>query len=208
MISLSWFKKRRIEAEEPEVLDAGPKPITFEETPNPQAYKFNVHRQLMERGSMDFRTKFGHLVQGSPLAKAMFEEDSVDGIYVAKDFVTITKKKSYEWADVARPLADSLARILSDESDLLGDAKNVSQSHSPSDDPIALLIQEILDKEIRPEVAQDGGDILFKSYEKHIVSLHMQGACKSCPSAMTTLKVGVERRLKKMIPEIRKVIQV
>ena len=70
------------------------------------------------------------------------------------------------------------------------------------------LIRQILDNEIRPAVAMDGGDIVFHKYEDGIVYLHLQGACRSCPGAVATLKMGVEARLKEVIPEIKEVVQV
>ena len=79
---------------------------------------------------------------------------------------------------------------------------------SPKDEAVVKRIVEILEKEIRPAVAQDGGDIVFCGFKDGIVSVHMEGACRHCPSSVMTLKWGVENRLKQEIPEVIEVVQV
>ncbi len=72
-------------------------------------------------------------------------------------------------------------------------------------DGVVARIQRILDDEIRPAVAMDGGDIIFAGYRDGVVELYMQGACQGCPSSTLTLKMGIEQRLREAVPEVQAV---
>ncbi len=185
-------------------------PITIhlEFTPNPNTLKFVVNRQFLERGAANFTEKAK--TQEAPLAAKLFDVPGVSCVLIGTNFITITKGPDGSW-DV---LADKVPKTIEDE--LTAGAPVFSPTfsaealsgHSESGSEIERKIKEVLDTEIRPAVAMDGGDITFGKYEEGIVYLHLQGACSSCPSSVATLRLGVEARLKEVIPEIKEVVQV
>ena len=187
---------------------AVPLEITAEMTPNPNTLKFIVNRTLVESGSLNFTDK--EKTKGSFLPEKLFEISKVLGVMVGRDFITVTKRPEANWNLMVEPLTNAIRNSLSSGHPLF------TQSGTPSPAPdghgaqseIAKKIQEILDNEIRPAVAMDGVDIIFYGYENGVVTLHLQGSCSSCPSSIMTLKMGVENRLKSLIPEVREVVQV
>ena len=178
--------------------------ISAESTPNPDTLKFNVNKQLLPQGSVDITDK--DKAQNSPLAKALYEINHVNGVHIGTNFITITKTSEAAWSELAEPCTDTLKKVLLDVSDPVGQVD--VEAAKVSTDPIEIKIKQILDSEIRPAVAQDGGDIVFHGYKDGVVTLHLQGACSSCPSSVMTLKMGVENRLKTVIPEIKEVVQI
>jgi Fe-S cluster biogenesis protein NfuA len=183
--------------------------ITAEITPNPNTLKFNVGRTLIESGSLNFPDKAK--AKGIPLAEALYGLDNVLGVMVGHDFVTVTKRPQTSWHDLAQPVIDSLKALFASDQELIpvGLTGSVpSEAHAGANGDIERKIREILDNEIRPAVAMDGGDIQFYGYDNGVVTLHLQGSCSSCPSSVMTLKMGVENRLKSLVPEVREVVQV
>lgn len=189
--------------------------ITAEITPNPNTLKFNIGRTLIESGSVNFTD--AQKARGVPLADALFGIENVLGIMVGRDFVTVTKKPEAGWGALADPVIRALKGLLSSGGPLLPADYAPGGIEVPGGGPcppagrdgeIEKRIREILDNEIRPAVAMDGGDITFYGYDKGVVTLHLQGSCSSCPSSVLTLKMGVENRLRSLIPEIREVVQV
>lgn len=180
--------------------------ISAETTPNPDTIKFNVTRQFFERGSVDFKTP--ESAQTSPLVKALFDLQSVQAVLVGSNFITVTRKLDRSWPELVEPIVRTIRQILEKENDPLGPVTVAEPEGGEVDDQaIAMQIRHILDSEIRPAVAQDGGDIVFYGYKEGVVTLHLQGACSSCPSSIMTLKMGVENRLKQSIPQVREVVQ-
>ena len=184
--------------------------INAEITPNPNTLKFNVGRVLVESGSLNFPDK--EKAKGVLLAESLFNIDNVLGVMVGNDFVTVTKRPEAGWQTMVQPIIEKLKSLLSSGQTLVpGDAASsaaAADGHAPGGGEIERKIREILDNEIRPAVAMDGGDITFYGYENGVVTLHLQGSCSHCPSSIMTLKMGVENRLKSLIPEIREVVQV
>ena len=186
-------------------------PINAEITPNPNTLKFNVGRVLVESGSLNFPDR--EKAKGVLLAESLFNIENVLGVMVGRDFVTVTKRPESGWPALVQPIIEKLKALLSSGQALLPTGLDGSAS-APVDGPaggtgeIERKIREILDAEIRPAVAMDGGDITFYGYENGVVTLHLQGSCSSCPSSIMTLKMGVENRLKSLIPEVREVVQV
>ncbi len=183
--------------------------ITAEITPNPNTLKFNVGRTLVESGSLNFPDK--EKAKGVPLAEALYKLDNVLGVMVGHDFVTVTKRPETSWHNMAQPVIESLKALFATGQELI--PAGLTGSTAPevaagAHGEIERKIREILDNEIRPAVAMDGGDIQFYGYADGVVTLHLQGSCSSCPSSVMTLKMGVENRLKSLIPEVREVVQV
>lgn len=179
--------------------------IQTESTPNPATLKFLPGKAVVGSGTANFAdsSEAGR----SPLATRLFAIEGVAGVFLGSDFVTVTKSDDREW-DVMRPQIlggimehfQSGRPVIEDESGETDDDDN--------DDPIVLQIKELIETRVRPAVAQDGGDIVFKGFEGGIVSLHMQGACAGCPSSTATLKHGIENMLKYYVPEVQEVVAV
>ena len=183
--------------------------IHAETTPNPHTLRFVVNRELIAAGSVNFRDAAA--ARHSPLANALFEISGVQGVLIGQGFVTVTKSPESLWQELAPSCTRALRTILETVEDVVGVQDTASapvQMPGSDNDPISLKIQEILNTEVRPAVAMDGGDIIFYGFKDGVVSLHLQGSCSSCPSSVMTLKMGVENRLKMLIPEVKEVVQV
>jgi len=178
--------------------------ITAEMTPNPNTLKFNVNRVLLASGSLNYTDKAK--AKGSLLAEKLFDMENVLGVMVGQDFITVTKAPAANWQTLAEPVTKTIKTAF--ESGAVLFPQQAAAEASVGNSEIERKIREILDTEIRPAVAMDGGDITFYGYEDGIVTLHLQGSCSSCPSSIMTLKMGVENRLKSLIPEVREVVQV
>ena len=177
--------------------------IHTEGTPNPNALKFVLSKVILESGSANFPDKKSSA--NSPLAQKLFEVSSVKEVFFGRDFITISKAAESAWDDIY----DSLLKVINNHFEsgepILLKAETTSLKGSNG---IEQKIHEILDAQIRPAVASDGGDVIFDSYKDGILKLHLQGSCSHCPSSIMTLKVGIESMLKKAIPEIKEVISV
>ena len=181
--------------------------ITAEMTPNPNTLKFNVNKELIASGSLNYPDK--QKAKGSLLAEKLFEIENVIGVMVGKGFITITKAPAADWKPMVPVVTEKIKALLGSDQVLFPQSMGANSSAAGGDTgEIEKKIQEVLDNEIRPAVAMDGGDILFYGYRDGVVTLHLQGSCSSCPSSIMTLKMGVENRLKSLIPEVREVIQV
>ena len=185
--------------------------INAEITPNPNTLKFNLGRVLVETGSLNFTDR--DRAKGILLAESLFDIQHVLGVMIGRDFVTVTKRPESTWPELAPAIIEKLRSLISSgkrlvPSDPAPVTNTASGGHAEGVGEIEKKIREILDNEIRPAVAMDGGDITFHGYENGVVTLHLQGSCSHCPSSIMTLKMGVENRLKSLIPEVREVIQV
>ena len=190
-------------------MEATEKPIEIraEITPNPNTLKFNVNRVLIEAGSLNFPDK--EKAKGAVLPETLFENENILGVMVGRDFVTVTKLPGANWNLMAEPIITTLKKLFESGKILFPQGAGVSTGgDAGGSTEIEKKIRQILDDEIRPAVAMDGGDITFHGYDNGIVTLHLQGSCSSCPSSIMTLKMGVENRLKSMIPEVREVVQI
>ena len=184
--------------------------VSLEFTPNPNTLKFVVSTRLMERGESNFPG--ADQARGkSPLAEKLFQVAGVAGVMIGSNFVTITKSPQGDWDIVAEQVPKTLEEHLKAGLPVFDPGFNPEAtelvSSKPEDQEIEKKIRELLDTEIRPAVAMDGGDITFGKYEDGVVYLSLQGACSSCPSSTATLKIGVETRLKEVIPQIKEVVQ-
>ena len=183
--------------------------IYFEETPNPESRKFVTSRHILPNFQLDFKTK--ESTSGSELAKTLFEIPFVNGVFIANNFVTITKKQEFEWFEITPELKDAVKNFLEsgkkavDDSLLPKDILQEQKSEAANEDP-ETKIKDLLDKYVKPAVQGDGGHIEFKSFENGVVTLSLQGSCSSCPSSTLTLKSGIEGLLKRMVPEVEEVV--
>ncbi len=179
--------------------------IHTEGTPNPNALKFVVDMVLIDKSSVNFASK--QSAENSPLAKKLFEINSVIEIFIGKNFVTVSKDSSASWDSIYDKILSVLNKHIES-----GEPVIINESSSELDDKsltdVEKKIHEILDTKIRPAVASDGGDIIFDSYQNGVLKVHLQGACSHCPSSIMTLKAGIESMLKREIPELEEVISV
>jgi len=182
-----------------------PVQVSAQVTPNPNTLKFMVDRVFFERGSFDFATE--EAAKSSGLALALFELEDVTGVFVGVNFVSVTKREDSAWPDLVEPTIETIKGYLDSGEAVIDQALlEKGTEHAPGDSDIIRRIKEILDQEIRPAVAMDGGDVVFHDYTDGVLTLHLQGACSSCPSSVFTLKMGIENRLKEEIPELKEVI--
>ncbi len=185
--------------------------IRTEKTPNPNSLKYNVGKLLIPGGSANFPTPES-AEKRSPLARRIFGVAGVTGVFIGSDFFTVTRQEGVAWGVINDYLAPALEQFFEK-------GEPVLQGQAPADAPMlgdvatdpALVskIQQLLDEKVRPAVAQDGGDILYRGFENGTVFLEMHGACSSCPSSTATLKAGVETMLRQHLPDVvREVVAV
>ena len=176
-------------------------------TPNPNSIKFLLNVEFLAYGSLNFDSK--EKAETSPLAKKIFEIEGMQGVMVGTNFVSIIKTEEAGWENILEDATNIIKNMIESEETLL-DKKLIEDALSKKgdDSEIVTKIKHILDTEIRPAIAMDGGDCAFQGYDKGIVTLELQGACSSCPSSVMTLKMGIENRLREEIPEVLEVVQV
>ncbi len=181
--------------------------IETEGTPNPATLKFLPGRDVMGADTADFASAAS--AERSPLALALFQLPGVARVFLGGDFVTITKSDLADWQTL-RPevLGAIMEHFVAGRPVVESAAGAADEDVAPEDVEIAEQIKELLDSRVRPAVAMDGGDIVFRGYRAGVVSLHMQGACSGCPSSSATLKHGIENMLKHYVPEVVSVQQV
>ncbi|MGE4233573.1 MAG: NifU family protein [Bacteriovoracia bacterium] len=183
---------------------SAPISISLEFTPNPSTLKYVVDRELLSRGAANFTSK--ESTAKSPLAQKLFEVPGVAAVMIGKNFVTVTKGEDGDWETLNNGINKTLQDHLSENLPIM-DPSYIAPESATSNE-VEAKIKQILDAEIRPAVAMDGGDIDLDRYEDGVVYLFMQGSCAGCPSSTATLKMGIERKLKEAIPEIKEVVSV
>jgi Fe-S cluster biogenesis protein NfuA len=185
--------------------------IQTETTPNPATLKFLPGQRVMEAGTRDFATP--EEAEASPLANAIFSTGEVEGVFFGRDFVSVTAAPGVEWnrlkPDVLGVLLDHFASgaPLFNAASASGIAVEPEGGYGedPADADIVIQIRELIDTRVRPAVAQDGGDIVYRGFQKGTVYLALHGACSGCPSSTMTLKHGIESLLKHYVPEVEAV---
>jgi Fe-S cluster biogenesis protein NfuA len=183
--------------------------IQTEQTPNPATLKFLPDCAVMESGTANFTDP--RSASRSPLAERLFALPEVTGVFLAADFITITKNGDSDWPQLKPAvLAAIMEHFTAGRPVILAEAGEDANAAEggEEDDEIVTQIKELLETRVRPAVAMDGGDIIFQDFEDGVVYLHMQGSCSGCPSSTATLKAGIENMLRHYIPEVREVCAV
>ncbi len=175
--------------------------IQTEQTPNPATLKFLPGTPVLQQGTANFETADSS--ERSPLAQRLFAIEGVTGVFLGGDFVSVTKEDEKEWY-LLKPaiLGVIMEHFTASRPVLLDEVEEVAAEFEAEDEEIVLQIVELLDTRVRPAVAMDGGDIVFRGFDKGVVFLHMQGACSGCPASTATLKMGIENMLRHYIPEV------
>jgi NFU1 iron-sulfur cluster scaffold homolog, mitochondrial len=184
--------------------------IYTEMTPNPETMKFVANKLLYPGKSADFPDV--ESAKPSPLATELFGFPFLKSVFIASNFVTLTKTPDTDWNDVIPAIRDFLKEYLEEGKSVVNEEELATRKVESSNDVLAddsdvvKRIKELLDNYVRPAVEMDGGAIQFKSYDDGIVNLMLQGSCSGCPSSMITLKAGIEGMMKRMIPEVKEVL--
>ncbi len=186
-----------------------------EQTPNPESLKFVTNRMLY-KGTADFREET-LAKEWSAIATELFDLPYVKGVYVCNNFVTITKEFNYSWDDIMLPLKQQIKKYVEDEKEIVKEGfveamekieeeNGVGYQYTGDEKEIVEKIKDLIETYVKPAVEMDGGNIEFKSFDKGIVTVTLQGSCSGCPSATVTLKSGIEGMLKRMVPEVVEVV--
>ncbi len=176
--------------------------IQTETTPNPATLKFLPGREVMKQGTADFTS--AEAAQRSPLALRLFAIGGVTGVFLGTDFVTVTKAAEQDWTAMKPVILAAIMEHFTSGQPVV-EAGGEEAAGGEEDDETTAQIKDLLDTRVRPAVAQDGGDIIFRGFKNGIVYLHMQGACSGCPSSTATLKHGIENMLRYYIPQVMEV---
>lgn len=185
--------------------------IYTEMTPNPETMKFVANKLLYPGKSIDFPDET--TAAPSPLAKELFSFPFIKSVFIASNFVTITKTvDTDDWQEVIPTIKQFLKDYLENGGPVINEDEIVvmkgdgGNEIAADDDDVVKRIKELLENYVKPAVEMDGGAIQFKSYDDGVVSLMLQGSCSGCPSSMITLKAGIEGMMKRMIPEVKEVV--
>lgn len=185
--------------------------IYTEMTPNPETMKFVANKLLYPGKSIDFPDE--STAGPSPLAKELFSFPFIKSVFIASNFVTLTKTiETEDWQDVIPTIKQFLKDYLENGGTVINEEEIVvtkeegGNTISADDDDVVKRIKELLENYVKPAVEMDGGAIQFKSYDEGVVNLMLQGSCSGCPSSMITLKAGIEGMMKRMIPEVKEVV--
>jgi Fe-S cluster biogenesis protein NfuA len=177
--------------------------IQTESTPNPATLKFLPGREVMGEGAVaDFPSR--EAAQRSPLARALFETPEVIRVFFGADFISVTKSEG-DWKHLKPAVLGAIMEHFTRDLPLIeGGAEEPEAASSDDDSEVVAQIKDLIETRVRPAVAQDGGDIIFRGFDEKsgVVFLHMRGACAGCPSSTMTLRNGIENMLRHYVPEV------
>jgi len=185
--------------------------IQTEATPNPATLKFIPGRTVLPSGTLEFREPSE--AAASPLATRLFGIEGVTGVFLGQDFVSVSKLEPLAWQHLKPAVLGAImehfmsgAPVVSGADAGTGAATDSGpEDFAAEDREIVDAIKELIETRVRPAVANDGGDIVFRGYREGVVILHMRGACAGCPSSTATLRNGIENMLKHYVPEVTEV---
>jgi len=181
--------------------------IETEQTPNPATLKFLPGRVVMPKGTANYPA--ADAAERSPLARRLFALDGVTGVFLGSDFISVSKDEGLEWFRLKPAVLGAIMEHFTAGEPVVLDApageSGAEAGAAEDDDEVVVQIKELIETRVRPAVAQDGGDIIFESFDDGVVYLHMQGSCSGCPSSTATLKAGIENMLRHYIPEVTEV---
>lgn len=187
--------------------------IETETTPNPATLKFLPGQQVMVSGTREFTDETA--ASASPLAEMLFMHGDITGVFFGRDFISVTAAPGVDWSALKPQVVSVLLDHFISGAPLFagGDASGIAVpaddgqeiGDDPADAEVVAQIRELIETRVRPAVANDGGDIIYRGYREGVVYLSMQGACAGCPSSAATLKQGIEGLLKHYVPEVSEV---
>jgi Fe-S cluster biogenesis protein NfuA len=182
--------------------------IRTEQTPNPATRKFLPGQAVIETGTRDFADAVA--AEASPLASALFDSGLVEGVFYGRDFISVTAGPGVSWSDLEPLVIETLLDHFVSGAPLFAPgtaagihiADDAGFDDDPADADIIDQIKDLIETRVRPAVAQDGGDIVYKGYKDGRLYLSMHGACSGCPSSTVTLKRGIESLVRHYVPEV------
>lgn len=178
--------------------------VFTEATPNPATLKFLPGCPVMVSGTANYAS--ADMATGAPLALRLFGIDGVKGVFFGADFISVAKAEGADWQVLEPVIAEGIAaHFAAGEPAVIAPEEPDVASGDDAGDEVVAQIRELLDTRIRPSVAMDGGDIVYRGFERGVVYLSLQGACVGCPSSTATLKMGVENLLKHYVPDVLRV---
>lgn len=173
--------------------------IQTESTPNPLTLKFLPGVAVMDQGTAFFTDAAS--AKRSPLATELFHIEHVNAVFLGSDFITITRAEEASWELMKPALLNAITEHFVAGRKVMN-AEVESQANAAEDSDIVKQIKELIETRVRPAVAQDGGDIVYKDFKEGVVQVELHGACSGCPSSTATLKQGIENMLKHYVPEV------
>jgi NFU1 iron-sulfur cluster scaffold homolog, mitochondrial len=177
--------------------------VYTESNPNPNSLKFVANIALLPDGiSADYPDATS--AENCPMAIDLFKFNFVRRVFIASNFVTVTKDESSDWNDLVPLLKPFVKGWLEEGKPLF--KEEFKKENIEELGEIEQKIQVVLDEYIRPAVESDGGNITFHSFQDGVVKVQLQGSCSGCPSSTLTLKAGIENLLTKLIPEVKSVV--
>lgn len=186
--------------------------VYTEASPNPNSMKFVLNFELVPQGlSFDYPDVDATQIEGksSPLAGDLFQFPFVQRVFLASNFVTLTKDDTTDWGEVILDTKQFL-KIYFEENHPVFEQKTVERNTTlvDTDSPTIRQIKTVLEDYVRPAVESDGGAISFHSFEETTgtVKVLLQGSCSGCPSSTLTLKAGIQNLLSQMVPEVKEVV--
>jgi Fe-S cluster biogenesis protein NfuA len=185
--------------------------IYTEATPNPNSMKFVLNFELAPEGAAFDYAEPSEAVapeKNSPLAVELFGYDWVRRVFIAYNFVTVTKDEATAWEEVLSDVKQTIKRFLEEKKPVFAQqtVNHFETANGEVDSETVQKIKTVLDQYVRPAVESDGGAITFHSFEEGTVKVLLQGSCSGCPSSTMTLKAGIENLLTRMVPEVKEVV--
>lgn len=188
--------------------------IYVEETPNPSSVKFVANKLLLVSGATAEYKNAGE-TKDAPIAQKLFQFPFVKSVFIASNFITITKQDGIVWEEVRDELRVFITDYLNKGNAIINklpqqqvpkdssfkETISINTQHVPPSNDLENKIIEILEQYIRPAVESDGGLITFKELKDGVVTVQMRGSCSGCPSSTMTLKAGIEALLKRLLPD-------
>jgi Fe-S cluster biogenesis protein NfuA len=183
--------------------------VYAESTPNPDVMKFVCNRVINPNDSVEFKNI--EEAQIAPLCVQLFNFPFVKEVFLARNFISITKYNIIEWEDIVMEVREFVREYVAEGKTVINEqSESVTVEASEKstlkiqevvpETELEQKIVDILEEYVRPAVEADGGNISFRKYDHGIVTVALQGACSGCPSASVTLKQGIETMLKQMLP--------
>lgn len=177
--------------------------IYTEVTPNPSSLKFVLDRTILANGTADFPDKAA--AEASIMARTLFQYPFVQGVFIGRNFVTITKVDGARWEDIIPAAKEEIKKVITEHPVIVENSTVVVAAGTDGGDEVVNKIKQLIEEQVRPAVAMDGGDIIYEGFEDGVVRLQLRGSCSGCPSSTMTLKAGIQGLLTRMVPEVKAV---
>lgn len=175
--------------------------IDVQTTPNPNSLKFTVESDLPIQNSIYCTTL--EEAKNYPLATDLLKIPGIVCVFISNNFITITKSDEGNFDTLKPQIVHIIIDYIQTGKKIISENIQKDQEAQPEDSPIVTEIKNILNEYVRPAVAMDGGDIIYRNFVDGVVVVELYGACSGCPSALYTLKDGVQRMLCEYIPEVQ-----